>query len=293
MDEERPMQEPEPVEPNPSHPQDEQSGERPDQRPNEGPNELADLLPAFAFGFTDAEENQYVRAALQDDPEFARELADYAELAQAMLFSAPVVAAPTELAARIQRAVAQPPPPPRQTTAPPPRPAPLRPWYSRLLLPAAAALGLLALVLLMTSALGYVEIRALRATQRELEEQVVRQQEAISILLENQAQQIVLPAVEDASPAEATVMWRPGGEIGIVQAHNFPPLAEDQVYQLWLGWKGEPFDGGLFTVDDIGSGELVFQCPWPIDELEGMGITAEPAGGSPGPTSPPVVRLEF
>jgi hypothetical protein len=30
-----------------------------------------------------------------------------------------------------------------------------------------------------------------------------------------------------------------------------------------------------------------------LDNFDGMGITPEPAGGSPGPTAPPVVRAQL
>jgi hypothetical protein len=285
MEEDRPPEGPEPIPPDHDRTEDESLPEQADR--------LAALLPAFAFGIADSDEEQYVKAGLADDPEAARELAAYAELAHAMLFSAPVVTPPEGLAERIQAGLTQEPPPARAPVpaaapapAPPRRPA----WYARLWQPALAALALL---LLGLNIYLFVQNQELMEAQRALTQQVARQNQALLLLLESQPQQIVLPAAEGAGAAEATVLWRPGSQIGVLQASNFPPLDPDKAYQLWLVKDGNRSDGGLFTVDVNGNGALVFESPLPIDELDVMGITTEPSSGSPGPTSPPVVRREF
>jgi len=91
------------------------------------------------------------------------------------------------------------------------------------------------------------------------------------------------------SAAFATVGWFDAGGIGILQASDFPSLAPDMTYQLWLIKDGQRTSGGLFTVSDTGSGTLIFSPPDTLDAFDGMGITPEPAGGSSAPTAPPVV----
>ncbi|MCW5843718.1 MAG: anti-sigma factor [Caldilinea sp.] len=91
------------------------------------------------------------------------------------------------------------------------------------------------------------------------------------------------------SAAFATVGWFDAGGVGILQASDFPPLAPDMTYQLWLIKDGQRTSGGLFTVSDTGNGTLIFSPPDTLDAFDGMGITPEPAGGSSGPTAPPVV----
>lgn len=279
------MQGPEPIEPDPDNSEGQAQGPPQDA--------LADLLPAYAFGFTDPAEEQYVKEALAHQPEATRELADYAELAQAMLFSAPVVPAPAHLRERIEAALAEgerhverPAPGAAPVTAPPRR----RSWLIRLWEPALVAV---ALALLALDIYWYLENQSLQATNRELSAQVTRQNQALMLLLESQPQQIVLPAAEETSTAHATVLWRPDAPIAVLQAEDFPPLTTDRVYQLWLLKDGDRTSAGLFTVDETGKGALVFETPLPIDQWDVIGITPEPAGGSPGPTSPPVVRLQF
>ena len=98
-----------------------------------------------------------------------------------------------------------------------------------------------------------------------------------------------MTAAQPESAAFATVGWFDAGGVGILQANDFPPLEPDMTYQLWLIKDGQRTSGGLFTVSDMGSGTLIFMPPDTLDAFDGMGITPEPAGGSSGPTAPPVV----
>jgi anti-sigma factor RsiW len=254
---------------------------------------LADLLPAYGLGCTDADESAYVKAALAADPAAAALLADYAALARSLLYSAPPVSAPAHLAERLEAALAQ------ETAAAAPRPAVAPPtaatprrwsWWSRSLQP---ALAVVALLLLALNVYWAVANRALRRERAELVAQVDRQNEALLLLLEQQPQQVVLPAAPEGGTAEATVRWRTGAHIAVLEARNFPPLPPDRVYQLWLTNDGVRTSGGLFTVDSYGNGALAFESPLPLEELDALGVTPEPAGGSPGPTAPPVVRVQL
>ena len=78
------------------------------------------LIPAFALGATDPEETRLVQAGLARCPDAALALADYAEMAEQMLFSAPQVAAPEHLAQRLQAALSpqSAPPAPSRTSKP-------------------------------------------------------------------------------------------------------------------------------------------------------------------------------
>lgn len=77
------------------------------------------------------------------------------------------------------------------------------------------------------------------------------------------------------------------GNVVLIAA--LPLLADNQVYQLWLIEDGAaPVSGGVFTVDAKGYGVLALP-----DERVRRGttlaITAEPAPGSPAPTSAIVI----
>jgi anti-sigma-K factor RskA len=71
---------------------------------------------------------------------------------------------------------------------------------------------------------------------------------------------------------------------------NLPPLPDDKAYQVWLISGGRVYDGGLFRVDSTGFGKAVIIPDVPFSEIEALGITVEPAGGSHGPTGANVLK---
>jgi len=76
----------------------------------------------------------------------------------------------------------------------------------------------------------------------------------------------------------------------VLIVQDLPLLQRDRTYQLWLGWGDRQRDnGGVFRVDEQGFGLLRLTAPQPFTAYQRVGITEEPAGGSPGPTSPRVI----
>ena len=71
---------------------------------------------------------------------------------------------------------------------------------------------------------------------------------------------------------------------------NLPPLPDDKAYQVWLISSGRVYNGGLFTVDSTGFGKIVIIPAVPFSEIDALGITVEPAGGSYGPTGVNVLK---
>ena len=69
----------------------------------------------------------------------------------------------------------------------------------------------------------------------------------------------------------------------VVVTQGLPTLPRDETYQLWLRVDGEMLPAGLMRRD---GGAAVLSGD--ADRAEAIGITVEPAGGSPRPTSQPV-----
>ncbi len=251
------------------------------------PAELAESLPALGFGAADAAEAEALAAALAEYPEAAAELAEYAALHRALLYAAPPAQPPARLARRLEQAIAPAPAPDfwarlrRGTVGERREPSagPLR-W--------AVGVAMAALLLLNGYLLG--ENRTLRQEQAAMAAQLERQNLALGLLAADDVVRIDVPAAEDGSSAHASVLWSPDYKVAILYAEGFPVLSADQVYQLWLVQGEERSSGGLFTVSGTGSGTLVFLPEPGLDAFDRLGITPEPAGGSPGPTSPAVVR---
>ncbi|GAA4111284.1 anti-sigma factor [Streptomyces hundungensis] len=72
-------------------------------------------------------------------------------------------------------------------------------------------------------------------------------------------------------------------------ASGLPHPPAGKVYQLWFDDAGTMRPAGL--MDSARSTEAVL-LTGPVDRASGMGITLEPSGGSPAPTSSPLVLMD-
>ena len=125
------------------------------------------------------------------------------------------------------------------------------------------------------------------------QQQIAQRDDLVTTLVTNSGELYAMHAVDPNSAAVANVAWLQGSNTAILRAQNFPILEEGKEYQLWLISGDKRTSGGLFTVDDYGCATIVFHPDAALDDFDGMGITPEPAGGSPGPTAPPVVRAQL
>ncbi|MEU9686186.1 anti-sigma factor [Amycolatopsis japonica] len=86
------------------------------------------------------------------------------------------------------------------------------------------------------------------------------------------------------------VTSRSQGKI-VVLAGELPPLVAGKAYQVWLIGAGGVHSAGLLAPDGPHRTQPVLaDLPGGIDRV---GITAEPAGGSPAPTVPAVVMVNL
>jgi anti-sigma-K factor RskA len=257
-------------------------------------DEVEALIPAYSLGATDADETAFVQAHLAECPQSVHTLAGYTILAMNLLHNTPAVQPPPHLLRRLAQVLGQ--AGGSRLAAPGPSP---RGWFQQWrwasMWAAAATTALLLLVLL--NLYWVYQLVTLRQAYDTLVSERARQQEeenTVYLLLASDGRQsIELPSAQENSQAGAEVLWDPELNMAMLYAKDFPQLQPDQVYQLWLTKNGERQSGGLFNVDQNGIGVLVFPITRPLDSLDSMGITPEPAGGSPGPTSPPVVRRRF
>lgn len=105
---------------------------------------------------------------------------------------------------------------------------------------------------------------------------------------------INLPTAAEGEVSGATgrVVWTAGEGEAVLIAQDFPELTPDMAYQAWVR-RGETLTSlGVFRVDDTGRGALTFDAALLGDSFDILGVTREPLGGSPGPTSGPVVRWQ-
>ncbi len=261
---------------------------------------VAALVPAHSIGATDDEEVNVVHTQLADCPQAAAELAHYSQLAELLLYSAPPVAAPPAVAARLRAAMTA-------TALPGERPILLPSgtlgaaagrdgshagktkknsrWSFSYLTTVAATLLLLAL-----NGTFLVQNRQLQTRQTELANDLAQQNRALILLSAEAPEEVELFDPDGTTAAQADILWNTSLGIAVVYVRAFPASQPDQAYQIWLNQGDRKTSAGLFQVDDSGMGLLVFPLQQSLDLYDSIGITPEPQTGSPGPTAPPVVR---
>jgi len=94
----------------------------------------------------------------------------------------------------------------------------------------------------------------------------------------------------DVAPrARARLLVAPDRGTAVLYADGFAELPPGRAYQLWLLRGGKPQGAGVFTVDTAGRGWLVVRADRRLEQFDAAAVTQEPAGGSPGPTTPILV----
>ncbi|MGW4526793.1 anti-sigma factor [Amycolatopsis sp. NPDC004378] len=90
-------------------------------------------------------------------------------------------------------------------------------------------------------------------------------------------------AVQGVGEGQATLVVSRSRNQAVLLASDLPTLDAGHVYQVWLIRAGEARSAGLLRPR-----MLMADLPPGTDRI---GITVEPAGGSPGPTTPAVSRI--
>lgn len=247
-------------------------------------DQLSDLLPAYQLGLTDADESALVERLLAECPDQRPESDAYAALGAAMLTAAPQMTPPPDLGARIIAAT-RPAPDAAPVVATLPRPV----HRPRAILAAAAALVAVLLAALLPA---LTEVARLRDDRADLLAELAQRDALLALAAGQDLLRFDLSPVTDDpdSAALATLICDPQATVALLRVAGFPPNAPDRSYQAWLNRDGERISAGVFEVDAEGVGTLVFEAPLPLGAYQWMGITEEPAGGSPGPTTAPLVR---
>lgn len=263
---------------------------------------LLELLPAYALGVLDAEETGFVERHLPDYPDCVAELTALRDDLATLAFSAPLAAPPptakAALFARLDR---------EEGTAKPLAPAPVplpAVRRARLLDRRGARVALAALAaVLIVGLLGWATIAQARLNaERQRLAAIARQNEQLTdqvsrlafvdkLLNDPTAAHPVSgpPVAQYGLPAAGYVYIDPTSTIGLLLTYWLPTIAPDQRFQVWLITpEGTRDSGGLFTADARGNAEVIINAPAPFARYTSIGVTIEPMGGSPGPTSPRV-----
>ena len=125
---------------------------------------------------------------------------------------------------------------------------------------------------------------------QDVQRHLALQRQAFTLITAPEARPVVLRSDKAESQARGILLLKPEEPNAVLIVQDLPPLQRDRAYQLWLAWGDrQRDDGGVFRVDEQGFGLIRITAPRPFTAYQRVGITEEPAGGSPGPTSPRVI----
>ncbi|MBW3619395.1 MAG: anti-sigma factor [Actinobacteria bacterium] len=151
------------------------------------------------------------------------------------------------------------------------------PWYQRLLAPAAAVLAIA--VLGMTAIIANMNGRI--AT---METQTARVADVVAAA---DASIIEMPGFEGAN---ARLVYSASRGEGIFLADGLPEAPGEKVYELWFIGEDGASPAGLFDADE--RGRVTHVLTGDLSQVQAIGVTVEPAGGSAQPTSDPIMVAE-
>lgn len=188
------------------------------------------------------------------------------------------IAPPAGLRDRIvQQARATPQEPPGPTH-PARRHASRSPWPLRLT--AAAAVVLLV-------AVGGLSYTLVNVTER-LEQSQATAGRFVELLA---APDVTVATAQGVDGANGRVIASTSRDEALVVLDRLEPAPPDGTYQLWLIEGEQATSAGLFDTDAEGRATAALASG--LTDVDAVGVTLEPAGGSPQPTTDPVLAIEL
>lgn len=111
------------------------------------------------------------------------------------------------------------------------------------------------------------------------------QQDPVSDLVAASDAVVVQLAATDAyaDAAQMQAVYRESDGSMALIAESLMPAEDGRTYQAWLIGGSGPVSAGLFVPDEDGTARLILDAAWEPGSL--IGVTLEPVGGSPQPTS--------
>ncbi len=230
-------------------------------------------LSAYALGALDTDEAAALRIHLQTCDSCRAELADYQRVSAGLLAALPPKAPGPALKRTLQKRLAA-------------RTRPQFKWsWSQVAVSGAFVL------LIVLNIVSISQVYSLSELQAEQSRERYAEQTAIAML---------------AYPGTQSISFNQDGVAGslLVDKHrnllavfawHLPPAPAGKTYQMWLiDPQGDRTSGGFLAPEaDQPFSMAVIASPQPLMSFVGLGITLEPSGGSPKPTGPKVLRVDF
>jgi anti-sigma-K factor RskA len=144
----------------------------------------------------------------------------------------------------------------------------------RTLLPVAAVFALIALVSAVMAA-------NLSTRVDELEIAAQRMTETMN------AEDAQFIQMDGPGGSRVRIVMSPQLGTAVFMVAGMEPAPHEHTYELWLHGDGQPLPAGVFDVDADGSATHLVAAD--MSSVQAIGVTVEPLGGSPVPSSDPIM----
>jgi anti-sigma-K factor RskA len=91
--------------------------------------------------------------------------------------------------------------------------------------------------------------------------------------------------------AEVSATLERQGGVAILHVSSIPPIGREKVYEVWVERSGVIEPSNTFVLSRDGTADAAI--PGPLDGGETLYVTEEPRGGSPQPTSAPLLQVQL
>jgi len=251
--------------------------------------ERLEQIPAYAIGALDDDERVAFEAWLRDDPEAQALLAEYQAVAQHLVALAPLRSAPDHLQADLRQRLAAAPRAQTPDTLPLGKPTmfPVRRSRAAAWILAAAAVLTVVIVGVILALRGSDDAPSVPIDAVALYDELVQQAGSSQF-------SVVAGDVVDTVAGDLVVSA--DGSQAVLRVSALPAITSDQIFQMWLvDSEGMRTSGGLFQADSP-EATVYLQVPFSqtATNYQGVGVSLEPAGGSPftdRPTGPRVLSV--
>ena len=151
--------------------------------------------------------------------------------------------------------------------------------------PVAAALALVAAgaVVWALAMQGRVADQNERLAAQRAEIEAMREANALALAM--------VPTADGPSGAWGNLLYAPADGLAMLHVDGLPTLPEGQTYQLWMLKGNEPVPSETFAVDAAGDASMAMEAD--LLGYDAVALTVEPTGGSPLPTTSPILLGEM
>lgn len=135
-------------------------------------------------------------------------------------------------------------------------------------------------------------IAAQRGFEREIaaRDSAIADRQALLDAMTGPGVQVIEAGATNARQPVAKMFWNQPTDQWTFVAHNLPHPAPNRTYQLWLITRAQrKISAGVFATNASGDALVIAHYALAKDALAAIAVTEEPAGGSPQPTSTPVL----